>query len=184
MLDVRPEPVAIGRLADELARMFQPVAAQRGLDFQLRTASAPEMIETDPTRILQILKNLISNALKFTEQGSVSLEISGANGDVRFAVRDTGIGIPEDQHELIFEAFRQADGASTRKFGGTGLGLSISRDLSHLLGPPGRSRRWRRGPAPRRRWPSQRTRRGPGWPPGRRRSPTIASAWRRRRAPC
>ncbi|HET9622466.1 MAG TPA: response regulator [Kofleriaceae bacterium] len=134
MLDVRPELVPIARLADELDRTFQPVAAQKGLDFQVRIQGAPEMIETDPTRVMQILKNLVSNALKFTEHGGVSVEVTTASGDVVFEVRDTGIGIPEDQHELIFEAFRQADGASTRRFGGTGLGLSISRDLARLLG--------------------------------------------------
>jgi signal transduction histidine kinase/CheY-like chemotaxis protein/CHASE3 domain sensor protein len=134
MLDVRPEAIPITRIADELNRTFQPVAAQKGLDFQIRISTAPEMIESDPTRVLQILKNLVSNALKFTEQGGVSVEVAAASGDVLFEVRDTGIGIPEDQHELIFEAFRQADGASNRKFGGTGLGLSISRDLARLLG--------------------------------------------------
>ncbi|HEX4422824.1 MAG TPA: response regulator, partial [Kofleriaceae bacterium] len=134
MLDVRPEQLPISRIADELNRTFQPLAAQKGLDFQIRTAAAPELIESDPTRVLQILKNLISNALKFTEQGGVALEISAASGDVVFEVRDTGIGIAPDQHELIFEPFRQADGASNRKFGGTGLGLSISRDLARLLG--------------------------------------------------
>src|SRR5262249_48872914 len=96
--------------------------------------AAPELIETDLTRLSQILKNLLSNALKFTEHGSVSLEIGAVNGNVRFAVRDTGIGIPTDQQGLIFEAFRQADGKSNRKFGGTGLGLWISRGLARRLG--------------------------------------------------
>jgi signal transduction histidine kinase/CheY-like chemotaxis protein len=135
MLDVRPERILLARLGDDLNRTFQPMAAPKGLQFSIRVdASAPESIETDPTRLSQILKNLLSNAFKFTERGSVALEISAAEGRVRFAVRDTGIGIAPDQHHLIFEAFRQADGASNRKFGGTGLGLSISRDLSRLLG--------------------------------------------------
>ncbi|HEY0195692.1 MAG TPA: CHASE3 domain-containing protein, partial [Kofleriaceae bacterium] len=134
MLDVRPEAVPLRRIADELHRTFQPIATQKGLELQIVTQRAPEMIETDPNRALQILKNLISNALKFTEHGGVTVTISGASGDVLFEVRDTGIGIAEDQHELIFEPFRQADGASNRKFGGTGLGLSISRDLGKLLG--------------------------------------------------
>jgi CheY-like chemotaxis protein len=94
----------------------------------------PESIESDSTRMQQVLKNLLSNALKFTEHGGVTLEIAALGDAVAFSVRDTGIGIAPDQHELIFEAFRQADGASTRKFGGTGLGLSISRDLARLLG--------------------------------------------------
>jgi CheY-like chemotaxis protein len=90
---------------------------------------------TDPQRLGQVLKNLLSNALKFTQQGSVALRVSRAPGNrLSFAVRDTGIGVPEDQQELIFEAFRQADGSTHRKHGGTGLGLSISRDLADLLG--------------------------------------------------
>jgi signal transduction histidine kinase/DNA-binding response OmpR family regulator len=135
MLDVRPEPIGLARLADDLHRTFQPIAAQKQLAFEIRMEpGAPDAVETDPTRLAQILKNLISNALKFTERGGVTLAIVAAGGEVQFAVRDTGIGIAPDQHELIFEAFRQADGASNRKFGGTGLGLSISRDLARLLG--------------------------------------------------
>jgi signal transduction histidine kinase/CheY-like chemotaxis protein len=135
MLDVRPEPIALPRLVEELGRTFQPIAAQRHLALEIHLADgAPDAIETDATRLSQVLKNLLSNALKFTERGRVELAISGGDGQVRFAVRDTGIGIARDQHDLIFEAFRQADGASNRKFGGTGLGLSISRDLARLLG--------------------------------------------------
>ncbi len=135
MLDIRPEPISLGRLIDEISRTFQPIAAQKQLGLELRIdEAAPELIETDLTRLSQILKNLLSNALKFTEHGGVTLEIGAVNGNVWFAVRDTGIGIPADQHGLIFEAFRQADGKSNRKFGGTGLGLSISRDLARRLG--------------------------------------------------
>ncbi|HEV7556326.1 MAG TPA: CHASE3 domain-containing protein, partial [Kofleriaceae bacterium] len=136
MLDVRAESVPLARVLDDLASTFQPVAAQKRLALDLRVApGAPESIETDSMRLSQILKNLMSNALKFTEDGGVSLEISAtADGRVGFAVHDTGIGISTDQHDAIFEAFRQADGASNRKFGGTGLGLSISRDLARLLG--------------------------------------------------
>jgi signal transduction histidine kinase/CheY-like chemotaxis protein/CHASE3 domain sensor protein len=135
MLDVRPEPISIARLVDEVTRTVQPVAAQKRLALEVHVdESAPEPFETDPARLSQILKNLLSNALKFTERGGVSLEVGAADQGVRFAVRDTGIGIAADQHELIFEAFRQADGASNRKFGGTGLGLSISRDLARRLG--------------------------------------------------
>jgi signal transduction histidine kinase/DNA-binding response OmpR family regulator/CHASE3 domain sensor protein len=135
MLDVRSELITLPRLVEELGRTFQPIATQRHLALELRLADgAPETIETDATRLSQVLKNLLSNALKFTERGRVELAISGGDGQIRFAVRDTGIGIAKDQHDLIFEAFRQADGATNRKFGGTGLGLSISRDLSRLLG--------------------------------------------------
>jgi CheY-like chemotaxis protein len=95
----------------------------------------PEKIETDPQRLGQILKNLLSNAFKFTDKGEVALQVSSPReGSVAFAVRDTGVGIAAHQQEVIFEAFRQADGSIHRKFGGTGLGLSISRDLAALLG--------------------------------------------------
>ena len=95
----------------------------------------PATIFTDSTRLQQVLKNLLSNALKFTERGGVTLRVRRApGGRIAFDVKDTGIGIPVEQHEIIFEAFRQADGTTNRKYGGTGLGLSISRDLARLLG--------------------------------------------------
>ena len=95
----------------------------------------PAGFETDPQRLGQVLKNLLSNALKFTDKGAVALHVSRNPDDtLSFAVKDTGIGIPPHQQALIFEAFRQADGSTHRKYGGTGLGLSISRDLAHLLG--------------------------------------------------
>jgi CheY-like chemotaxis protein len=97
--------------------------------------NAPDRIETDSQRLGQILKNLLSNALKFTEAGAVSLHVSAGAGDtVRFEVQDTGIGVSDHQREIIFDAFRQADGSTHRKYGGTGLGLTISRDLARLLG--------------------------------------------------
>nr|HEX4318330.1 response regulator [Kofleriaceae bacterium] len=136
MLDVRPEPIPLARLGDDLASTFQPVAAQKHLELAVRVGDgAPPAVDTDPTRLQQILKNLLSNALKFTETGGVTLAMTAApDHRIAFTVTDTGIGIAPEQHELIFEAFRQADGATTRKFGGTGLGLSISRDLARLLG--------------------------------------------------
>jgi signal transduction histidine kinase/CheY-like chemotaxis protein/CHASE3 domain sensor protein len=134
-VDVRPEPIAVARLVDDLSNTFQAIATQKHLELAMSIeANVPETIETDPTRLQQILKNLVSNALKFTERGGVTLAVGAADGRIRFDVRDTGIGIAADQHEVIFEAFRQADGGTNRKFGGTGLGLSISRDLARLLG--------------------------------------------------
>ncbi|MFT3837940.1 MAG: response regulator [Myxococcaceae bacterium] len=134
-LDVRTGRVPVSRLIDELNDVFLPVAKDKALGFEITVAEGtPANLTTDPTRLSQILRNLLSNALKFTEQGGVSLQLRPAGGKVAFDVRDTGIGIAPSQHDVIFEAFRQADGTTNRKYGGTGLGLSISRDLAHLLG--------------------------------------------------
>ncbi|WP_429277496.1 response regulator [Novosphingobium gossypii] len=135
-LQIRPESVLVERFARDLRPVFQPVADTRKLDFAITVApGVPAEIETDRQRLEQVLKNLLSNAFKFTERGSVRLEIAPAlDGQVAFTVADTGIGIPQEQQKAIFEAFRQADGTISRKFGGTGLGLSISRELARLLG--------------------------------------------------
>ena len=135
-LDVHPENTSIVRLVEGLRGMFEPQAADKHLTFTLDVApDTPAMLYNDRQRIEQILKNLVSNALKFTDHGSVCLAVSPqANGNIAFAVRDSGIGIAADQQQSIFEAFRQADGTNNRRYGGTGLGLSISRDLANLLG--------------------------------------------------
>jgi CheY-like chemotaxis protein/CHASE3 domain sensor protein len=135
-MEVRPEPVRLAQLVDDLARVFEPVAGQKSLAFTARLLpGCPDAIETDRQRAEQVLKNLLSNAMKFTEAGEVELAVGPApGGGVAFAVRDTGIGIAPGQQEMVFEAFRQADGTTNRKYGGTGLGLSISRELARLLG--------------------------------------------------
>ncbi len=135
-IEVRPESVPLQRLTGDLRQLFQPVADERGLAFQIEVAKGcPDVVETDRQRLEQILKNLLSNAFKFTETGSVRLTVAPAgDGRLAFAVTDTGIGIAREQQESIFEAFRQADGTISRRYGGTGLGLSISRELSRLLG--------------------------------------------------
>jgi len=134
-MEIHPATVPMDRIRSTLARTFEPVANEKGLRFTVPiAASAPISMETDVQRLEQILKNLVSNALKFTDAGEVAVDISAAGDRVSFAVRDTGIGIPENQQGIIFEAFRQADGTTNRKFGGTGLGLSISRELARLLG--------------------------------------------------
>src|ERR1700733_1728333 len=134
-VDLAPEPVSISSAVDSLAKTFQPTADQNGLRFSwVIEPGAPEQVETDRQRLGQILKNFLSNAFKFTEKGEVALRVfSQENASVSFAVRDTGVGIAPHQQEVIFEAFRQADGSIHRKFGGTGLRLSISRDLATLL---------------------------------------------------
>jgi CheY-like chemotaxis protein/signal transduction histidine kinase/CHASE3 domain sensor protein len=130
------EPVLVTRLADSLRQTFEPLAMQKQLAFSVDVAEeTPQMLRTDRQRVEQVLKNLLSNAIKFTESGSVSMKVSpGGHGGIDFTVQDTGIGIAESQHEVIFEAFRQADGTTSRRYGGTGLGLSISRNLAQLLG--------------------------------------------------
>src|SRR5262249_19000116 len=136
-------------VAGYLERSFRPVAQQKGLEFHVdHDADTPPGFWTDGQRLQQILRNLLGNAFKFTETGKVSVRVSVAASSmsfnsvalresprsVRFRVSDTGIGIPKDKHQLIFEAFQQADGTTSRKYGGTGLGLSISRELARLLG--------------------------------------------------
>lgn len=134
-VQVRPEGVSVQRAASDLDRLFRPVAEERGLAFAISIdPEVPELIETDRQRLEQILKNLLSNACKFTEAGSVRLEVRRDGDRLAFAVEDTGIGISPDQQAAVFEAFQQADGGISRKFGGTGLGLSISRELARLLG--------------------------------------------------
>jgi CheY-like chemotaxis protein/CHASE3 domain sensor protein len=135
-LELVPEDVAIAKMAKNLEMTFTPLAGQKQLAFRLDVRpDAPAALVTDRQRVEQILKNLLSNALKFTERGEVALTVSGApGGGASFAVSDSGIGIPAEQQEVIFEAFRQADGTTSRRYGGTGLGLSISRDLTQLLG--------------------------------------------------
>ena len=137
-MEVRSEMVGLATVLDELGRIFRPVAEPKRLALKLSLApGCPDIIETDRQRLEQVLKNLLSNALKFTEAGEVGLEIGPEPGQanrVRFVVRDTGIGIPEHQQKVIFQAFRQADGTTNRKYGGTGLGLSIARELTRILG--------------------------------------------------
>ncbi len=134
--DLHIGTVALPALVDTLQRTFEPLAIDKGLTFTVDVAPlAPRDLQTDAQRLQQILTNLLSNALKFTERGGVVLRIrSEGRQQVAFEVRDTGPGIPAHQHEVIFEAFRQADGSTHRRHGGTGLGLSIARQLALLLG--------------------------------------------------
>ena len=135
-LDLVPDDVPLRRTVEALAMVFEPLAMQKKLAFRVDIdQSVPGTLHTDRQRLEQVLKNLLSNAVKFTDAGEVSLKVTAADdGAVRFIVTDSGIGIAQDQHERIFDAFHQADGTTSRRFGGTGLGLSISRDLTGLLG--------------------------------------------------
>lgn len=128
--------VPIYEIVDDLRSLFKPVANEKKLEFSINVdPGVPATIETDKLRLEQILRNLISNALKFTTKGSVQVDIRQLPDSViHFSVKDTGIGIPEEKQQQIFEAFQQADGSTRRKYGGTGLGLSICRKLVKLLG--------------------------------------------------
>ncbi|WP_322402272.1 response regulator [Massilia luteola] len=135
-LELVPEDLPLRRVIEGLARVFEPLARQKRLAFDLSVEpDVPMSIHTDRQRLEQILKNLLSNAVKFTDAGKVTLHVSaGTDGWIQFAVQDSGIGIAAEQQDKIFDAFHQADGSTARKYGGTGLGLSISRDLTALLG--------------------------------------------------
>ncbi len=141
--------VVLEELRDTLERTFRPVAEKRKLEFAISLApGVPPALRTDPKRLHQVLRNLLSNACKFTEHGRVEVAIApapeGWNPDpqgptaggpgIAFSVRDTGIGIPHDKHQVIFEAFQQAESGTSRKYGGTGLGLSICREIAVMLG--------------------------------------------------
>ncbi|MBB5985069.1 signal transduction histidine kinase/DNA-binding response OmpR family regulator [Sphingobium sp. B1D3A] len=133
-LDIRP--TKISSLFEKLGATFSAAADAKGL--KLRISVDPGLsgeIRTDPQRAEQVLKNFLSNAIKFTEDGEITLRAAAAEDNrIALSVRDTGIGIPPEKLDVIFEAFRQADGTVSRKYGGTGLGLSISRELAALLG--------------------------------------------------
>ena len=141
--------VPFGEVRKFVESTFRQMADLKGLHFEVEIDPAlPPALQTDTKRLQQVLKNLLSNAFKFTERGSVSLNatlatggwnpeqelLNAANAVVAFSVSDTGIGIPKEKHGVIFEAFQQGDTGTSRKYGGTGLGLSISRQITRLLG--------------------------------------------------
>ena len=139
-MTVNPSNIQFTDLVDFVEHSFRPIANQKNLTFTiLLKEGLPPFIYSDEVRIQQVLKNLLFNAFKFTGQGEVILEISVHSKSskqpiIAFSVMDTGIGISKEKQEFIFEAFHQADGTTSRKYGGTGLGLSISREIATLLG--------------------------------------------------
>jgi signal transduction histidine kinase/DNA-binding response OmpR family regulator/CHASE3 domain sensor protein len=135
-LTVELETVSIDATLQSLEEMFRPLAASKHLRLAFeRQPGTPQTFVTDGQRVAQILRNLLSNAVKFTEHGEVALSVAPAEeGMLRIDVRDSGIGIAADKLDMIFEAFQQADGSTSRQYGGSGLGLSISREFSRLLG--------------------------------------------------
>jgi len=150
-IDLSIEEVSITDIHSDLEMLFKEVANNKKINFLFNLApEIPDVINSDRMRVQQVLKNLLSNAFKFTpEKGAVTLDVSLANAGqhyysenlkgndkviMAFKVKDTGIGIPDEKQKVIFEAFQQADGSTSRKYGGTGLGLSISRQLANILG--------------------------------------------------
>ncbi|WP_254173504.1 HAMP domain-containing protein [Planktothrix pseudagardhii] len=148
-ISVEIDQILFSELQNYIDRTFRQVAVDKGLNFLVDFDSKlPKGIYTDPKRLQQILKNLLSNAFKFTEKGQVTLRVelvtfgwsheqntlNQADMVVAFSVIDTGIGVPPEKQRIIFEAFQQADGTTSRKYGGTGLGLSISREIAQILG--------------------------------------------------
>jgi len=137
--EVNIKDCSLSKLLDGIEVMMQPLAKDKGLQFDIsRSTSLPNIINTDCGRVRQCLINLIGNAIKFTREGHLYLKVSMEEKKdepfIKFDVEDTGIGIPSDQHEFIFESFSQVDGSHTRQYGGTGLGLAITKQLSNLLG--------------------------------------------------
>jgi signal transduction histidine kinase/HAMP domain-containing protein/ActR/RegA family two-component response regulator len=139
-MPIDPRTFSVSEVRDYLEQTFRHVADQKGLSFEIRMDTGlPTTIFSDINRLQQILKNLLSNAFKFTAKGGVTLKVQMAPRErgenlLSLAVQDTGIGIPIEKQKLIFEAFQQADGTTSRKYGGTGLGLTISREIARLLG--------------------------------------------------
>jgi len=136
-LTMKPEDFTVATLLKHMENSFAVQATNKGLDFKTVVTDEVKNLRlfTDRQRLEQILRNFLSNALKFTEQGSVTLEAKNAGtGRIEVIVRDTGIGIPKTKQAMVFEAFEQADSSTSRKYGGTGLGLTISRELASLLG--------------------------------------------------
>ncbi len=149
-MDVHAGDVRLDAVREYVERTFRPLAEEKGLELSVEIVGndVPPTVVTDEQRLQQVLKNLLSNAVKFTDEGKVTMRIEVAPEGIQFAspalaragtvlafsVTDTGIGIPAEKLRLIFEAFQQADGTTSRRYGGTGLGLSISREIARLLG--------------------------------------------------
>ena len=148
MMRIESTAVKIESVIANLQKLFEPVANEKGLTFEIvQEQGVPAYLKTDGQRLEQILKNLLANAMKFTEMGTVTLKVSlpraettftlktlASNTSIAFHVIDTGVGIPKEKMQIIFEAFQQQDGSTSRKYGGTGLGLAIAKELAHLLG--------------------------------------------------
>jgi CheY-like chemotaxis protein/signal transduction histidine kinase/CHASE3 domain sensor protein len=136
-LDMQNEDIKVSDILSDMQSLFAEVASNKKINYTTNFSGVPPTIYTDKVRVEQVIKNLLSNAFKFTAEGG-TISINAVAGPVAetisFKIKDSGIGIPADKQRIIFEAFQQADGSTSRKYGGTGLGLSISRELASLLG--------------------------------------------------
>src|SRR5690606_26195200 len=134
-VELNNEVIPVAGFAHNIESLFKEIADDKKIDFKVNISEAPAEFVSDEYRLEQVTKNFLSNAFKFTERnGQVSLKISLNQNNLNFTVTDSGIGISAEKQTLIFEAFRQEDGSTSRKYGGTGLGLSISKEIASLLG--------------------------------------------------
>jgi len=136
-LEMQNEQIKIADILKDMDMLFAEVASNKSIKFTNSVKDVPKALFTDKVRVEQVIKNLLSNAFKFTpEGGSIALNVvpGPVEKTISFCIKDTGVGIPKEKQRIIFEAFQQADGSTSRKYGGTGLGLSISRELTTLLG--------------------------------------------------
>ncbi len=136
MMEIEEVPYDLNKALEELARLYTPVAKEKGLgDIKIKYfTDVPKCLKGDLSKIMQILRNLLSNSIKFTEKGGVEVAVSTVDNKLKISVVDTGIGIPQERIEKIFEKFTQADTSTTRKYGGTGLGLAIVKEYVNMLG--------------------------------------------------
>ncbi len=133
-MDIKEEDTLAEEILEEVANSINPLVLNKKIEFKIvRNTNTKIIIHTDRGKIVQVLINLLGNAVKFTDEGSVSLQISTVNDMLKFDIKDTGIGIPDDEQKYIFEEFRQVDGSTTKKYGGTGLGLAICKKIADLL---------------------------------------------------
>lgn len=134
-MDIKDEDTLVEEIIDEVANSINPLVLNKKIGFNIvRNTNTKIIINTDRGKIVQVLINLLGNAVKFTDEGSISLQISTAKDMLKFDVKDTGIGIPQEEQKYVFEEFRQVDGSTTKKYGGTGLGLAICKKIADLLG--------------------------------------------------
>jgi signal transduction histidine kinase len=131
---VRYESMSCNHTLADAAALVEPMAAAKNIDFIVELLDEDQAIQTDGTKLRQMLVNLLSNGIKFTEKGEVRVGLSVRNGTFEVSIADTGVGIPAENIEEVFEPFWQAEQTATRKTGGTGLGLSVTRKLARLLG--------------------------------------------------